>query len=159
MSEMSVKEAKKYLRDNWDKGVNCPCCGQRVHKRKETLSAGKVFWLIHLYRLNRQSPYVHARDVLDQCKDTMASVDYSKLKWWGLIEQKPKDAEDDEDKRTSGLYRITDMGKLFVENKVTVNKALFVFNSIIAGRTTEMVGIRDALGTKFSYSELMRGHE
>lgn len=47
----TIAEAKQYLNDNFENGVECPCCGQNVKKYKYNLFATSALALIDLYKL------------------------------------------------------------------------------------------------------------
>lgn len=80
--------------------------------------------------------------------------DWAKMKYWGLIEAK-QDIRDDGSPRV-GYWKITTLGKQFVDKQVKVPSHVYTYNSESLPRTVEtMVTIDDALGTKFSYDEIM----
>jgi hypothetical protein len=75
------------------------------------------------------------------------------LHHWDLVQAKAK--TEDEDKRGSGLWKLTDWGRQFVRKEVTVPKHAFVFNKTLIKHSKDRVNIVTALGKKFSYDELM----
>ena len=77
-----------------------------------------------------------------------------KLYHWGLIEEMAKDPGDTT-RRTSGLWRPTEKGVQFVQCLLQVPKRVYLYNNEILGWDDQTVTIRDALGTKFDYAELM----
>lgn len=146
----TIKEAKEFLRLNADEGCICPCCGQRVKFYKIKLSSGKAIHLIKMYHLTKNGNYVHALSALEA-----NSGEYALLRHWGLIEES-KEAPT-EDVKSNGLWRITEKGKRFVVGDIRVPKRVILFDNRFLGYQDEkdLVGIRDALGMKFSYFELM----
>ena len=80
--------------------------------------------------------------------------DYAKLRFWGLLQSSSDEPE--EDKKSSGFWKITDKGKKFVENSITIKEKAYLFNNKCYGFTGEEINIVQALGNKFSYSELMQ---
>ena len=52
----TVKEAKTFLRKNFDQGIDCPCCGQFVKKYKRKLNSSMAYALI-LIGKNRLAGY------------------------------------------------------------------------------------------------------
>jgi hypothetical protein len=75
------------------------------------------------------------------------SREEGKLHWWGLAESH----------EVRGLHRLTPHGALFVRNGLYVPRWALVYNDRLLGLDdSEMVDIRQALGDKFDYDELMR---
>lgn len=146
----TIKEAKEFLRLNADDGCICPCCDQRVKFYKNKLSARKAIYLIKLYHLTKDGNYVHALSALEA-----NSGEYALLRHWGLIEESQEAPT--EDVKSNGLWRITEKGKKFVLGDIKVPRHATVFDNRFLGYRDEkdLVGIKDALGMKFSYFELM----
>tara|TARA_A100001515_G_scaffold120041_1_gene102859 strand:+ start:8922 stop:9530 length:609 start_codon:yes stop_codon:yes gene_type:complete len=84
--------------------------------------------------------------------------DYAKLRYWGLMERMPKDPE--QDKRSSGMWRLTKTGKMFVYGKATVSSVCYYRHPEggVLGFEPKQIGIEEALGKKFSYKSLMAGY-
>ena len=151
--DSTIGEAKTVLRENWEKGVECPCCTQLVKLYSRKLYSVMAVMLIKLYKYDKQHPseYVHVSELM--WKGQTANYDFSKLRYWGLIAEKTKDA--DANKRTSGYWAITDKGRDFVEGRRSISKYVQLFDSKKFGYTGEQVTIKDALGDDFDYRELM----
>lgn len=64
---------------------------------------------------------------------------------------------DDPKKKASGFWRITDKGKQFADGIIKVQSRILVYNNTFQGFSdkSELIGIKEALGNKFDYSELM----
>jgi len=84
--------------------------------------------------------------------DTIGAGDFTKLRYWDLIETR---ANDNSKTKDSGFWRITEKGRDYVEDRIQVPKICMVFNRRARGFSTDLVGIRDALGKDFDYPELM----
>lgn len=149
----TLEEAKAFIRENWEKGTACPCCGQLVKLYKRNIYAVMAADLIRLYHLD-QSKYHHIGKFSN--KNRSGGGDFAKLVYWGLVEEEPKPA-DDKKKRTSGMWRITEAGKSFAERRLRVPKYAQVYNGKLLGLTGDRVMIDDALGDKFDYDKLMKG--
>jgi hypothetical protein len=148
----TIDQAKQYLRDNCKKGVECPCCHQYVKLYKRPMHTAMAVSLIKLYRLSRERiEYHHINEYVD-----LSAGDFSKLRYWGLVEEKQKDA-DDSTKRTSGYWKITDAGIQFVLEQAKVQSHILLFNSKFLGFAGDMVSIKDVLKNKFNYQDLMYG--
>lgn len=150
----TLDEAKAYLRENWEVGTPCPCCGQHVKLYKRSLTSGQAQALIILYRYMVQNPdeeYVH---VSTFNTTAFRGGDFAKLRYWRLIEASENV---DTDKKDSGLWRITERGVEFVTGERYIPKRVHLYNGKIVGWSEDNIDIVDALGTKFSYEELMKG--
>ena len=88
------------------------------------------------------------------CPDHKTGSAFAKLALWNLIEKRPKDTSDTV-RRTSGFWKLTDMGIAFVEKRITVPRIMFVYNDCILGESDDKVDITYCLKKKFNYTELM----
>ena len=140
-----IREA---LRAKLDKGTICPTCDQhaRRYKRKLNSDMARALCLIVTQWENQDSEWVDVRDI------DVRGGDYAKLRHWGLIRQR---INDDETKRTSGMWTPTDLGQEFARNVVEMPTYVFIYNNEVDGFSEERSSIRDALGAGFNYSELM----
>jgi len=145
----TLEEIKEYLKENWLKGSSCPACGQHVQLYKLKISGQAVRDLIRLYKLSegQVNEYHHINDF-----GNLASRSFSKLAHWGLIEDEPNE---DEAKRTSGMWAMTEKGRRFVAKELEVPKYAYIYNSQCKTVSPETVGVEEALGHKFNYKELM----
>ncbi len=145
----TVEQAKKYLRNNFEDGCKCPCCDQYVKIYKRKLMVKPIKLLVSLYKMNRG--YHHVYDMSGE-KVTTGLGDFAKIKYWGLIEEKPNT---DEKKRTSGYWKITQKGVDFIEGKISVPKYVLIYNAKKYGVDDEKtITITDIL-ENFNYKELM----
>ena len=80
--------------------------------------------------------------------------DFTKLSWWGYIEMA---SNEDKSKKTSGLYRITPLGKLFVIGGVSAPPKCMVCQNNVHWWVGRPVLIHQTLGKNFNYQELMAG--
>lgn len=165
ISETStVKEAKDYMRPLLKSGVTCPCCARHTQMYSRTITSAMARGLIVLYRLRHSkqdaNEFMHIENVLKEVQGLPASIraDIPKLRFWGLIEPDGKDNEETGNPNT-GMYRITEQGKLFVEGKITVSKHVNIYNNRFFGYNpvTGTISIQEALKNKFNYEQLMKG--
>lgn len=153
---MTVDEAKAYLRINFEKGATCPCCGQLVKRYSRPFHATMALTLIRLYQLcSKENDYYHVKQIVRGISDT-GTNDFSKLRYYGLVIEKPKDANDTKT-RTSGFWTITDKGRDFVEGRISVPQRLVLYNKKSLGFEGKEIFIKQALGEKFDYDQLMKG--
>lgn len=153
----TLEEVRLFLRENWGKGVNCPCCRQRVQLYKPKLYSTQCVCLINLNRERLAgNEWVHV-DKFDyyntEGKGRARGHNFSEIRYWGLIEQQP--ASEDSKTRTSGCWRITQKGIDFVNGKITVQERIRVFNATFYGFEGKQITIKEAMGNKFDYNELM----
>lgn len=145
----TLEEAKEFLRENWENGVPCPCCKQFVKLYKRKLNSSMARTLINLYRASDGlQSWHHHTDFRTE------SNDYPYLKIWELIEEKEHDPEDTT-KKNSGYWRLTSKGIDFVQDEGTVKSHIRTYNSKFYGFAGKQVNIRECLGKKFNYEELM----
>lgn len=152
----TLVEAKKHLRANWERGVECPCCGQFVKLYKRKLTSAMAYVLILMSRRSG-TDYFHVENWL-KTENTPASLrgDFPKLRYWGLIEAQAGKRSDGSSRL--GFYRITQAGRDFVAGNSTIPSHAHLFNQKFLGLTGDLIDIRTALESKFSYDELM-GHD
>lgn len=154
----TIEEAKQFLRENWGgKIVLCPCCKQSVKLYERKITSSMAYGLILLYRYFRLSPhnaYVHIENYFKELK-IASSIrgDMVKLKYWGLIERSFGIRSDGSFR--NGYYRITEKGTQFVLGGFQVPRCVKLFNNKFYGFSEEMTTIKEALGDKFNYRELM----
>lgn len=150
-TDTPLGEARDWLRNRIDEGASCPCCQQyaRVYRRKITSRQAHGFILVwraagidwvHI-------PTVHPAFTGDGGKLSM-------LRYWGLLEE-ADDKRDDGGR--AGWWRITSRGRLYLDDQLRVPKYARTYDGRCLSLVGEPVGIRDALGTRFRYDELMAG--
>ena len=147
----TIEEARAHLRANLDEGTRCPCCDQyakRYRRKLNSSMAAALCWM-----------WTHARDAWIEVPTAapawiLKAREYPKLAWWGLIEEQPR--ADGSSGRTSGVWRVTQKGADFVRGGRPVARYAFVYNGTVEDFTTERpTWIREALGDRFDYRELM----
>ena len=163
----------KHARDD---GIDCESCGRLMKYYNRKLSSSHALTLINLYRLHAAEADLNYHHVSEFDK-TRSRGDFAKMLFFGLLNEKPmmqaaaaepkkrrkkQDVPvqpfDDEDKRTSGYWRITLEGVHFVEQQLKLPKyAVVHYESTLDGFAGKFVSIVDCLGSNFSYSELMGG--
>lgn len=143
-------DARKWLDERKAEGETCPCCGQHAKLYKRIITSGIAWSLIGLYRHGAAERYVHKPTVLKGWGS--ASRDESTARYWGLLVEETTQREDG---GRAGYWRLTVRGIAFVRDAGVVQKYALVYNGECLGLEGELIGIRDALGTKFDYDELM----
>ncbi len=159
--DRSLKEAQDHLRKNLAKGAKCPCCARfaKLYKRQITSSMayGLILLYINRHAVQNEMEYIHIENFFkNQNIASSIRADVPKLRFWNLIEPDVRGREEDENP-ANGLYRITEIGKQFVEGKASVNSHINVYNNRMYGHPKEgkLITITQALKEKFDYNKLM----
>lgn len=131
--------------------THCPTCGRyaQIYKRRITSTMAKQ--LVELVQAAPNGEYVSYRVI------KIVGGDWSKLKWWGLIENQSHVPGED-GKKSSGFWRVTQKGFQFLRGEITVPDAMFVFDGEPMSVSPEQVTFSDSLGHHFDYNEIMEGH-
>jgi hypothetical protein len=150
----TVHEAREFCRENRDSGCICPCCGQDVKMYNYKFHSSLAQCMIGLVRVFEQSQnWVHVKDIpVPGGRASDRGGHLAKAVHWGLIEAKPND---DSSKRTSGLWQPTQKGRDFVHGRISISKYVHLFNNTVHGFSMEITTIKQALGDKFDYAELI----
>jgi hypothetical protein len=154
----AIAEAQERLEEAAiGKGTNCPCCGQFVKVYKRKLYTVMAMALVHIYQdhcIHGFTGYIHVPSLLNGKGVVARGGDYTKLEYWGLIEAQQHERNDGSTR--TGMWRITQMGRDFVEDKMRVPSHIFLYNNQLVGMDVEMISIREALGQEFDYGALMQ---
>jgi len=148
-----VADARRQIHEQIEAGeqVRCPVCDQncKLYKRKlNAMQASFLCWLVRRFKSNGGEWIDVPREY-----DRNIGGEYGKLAHWGLAELKAND--EDPSKRTSGQWRPTLRGIDFVNELVTVPKYVYLYDNRLYKVSDEQTTIREALGDKFDYEELM----
>lgn len=147
----TIAAGKKWLQARLAKGEKCPLCNQnaKLYKRKINSGMAKALISMHLHTgAFGKSGWVY----LPGISHLWQGRDEAGLRYWGLIEES---TEPREDGGRAGWWRVTERGRLFVLDGTTVPTYALIYDGKVMGYEGDPVGIRDALGSKFSYAELM----
>lgn len=161
MQEPRISEARAKVRAGLDKGTICPCCDQMVKRYARKMSSIIARWLIAFARASEGDAgrWVHVREpggLLGGDSSAARSGDYAKARYWDLLRQKePGDDEKDDEKGSSGLWRLTPKGWSFVAGRLAVPATVLVYNNQPLEFQGPELSVKEALGVKFNYKELM----
>ena len=150
---VSISEAGALFRAQLGHGnaVKCPCCrrlGIVVRRKLHSGIASSLCWLVWRYRLTGMWIYVPD----ESPKWLIKFREWGRLRFWGLVEARPGD---DEDKKTSGMWRPTPLGFDFADGVVQVPECIFTYDNSVVERSRELIHIEEALDARFSYRELL----
>lgn len=130
--------------------VICPCCTRlaKVYDKRK-LNSAMAARLIGFYRQFGVGEWFHSPSFARNDGDT------GKLGYWHLVEEERTIRRPDGGR--AGYWRVTPTGQAFVRGEITVPKFAVVYDKVVLQLTGEPINIRQALGSKFDYAELM-GH-
>ena len=155
------------LQAEWDiiirnKGGHCACCGKwgKVYRHGISHAMMKaLLWMASNHGENwvnmpKQAP-----------RDLIQTYTFATLKWWRLIQplhiEQEVNVEDgklvyaDTETRSSGIWRVTPLGMQFAKGLCQVPKFVYLYNDTLKDVSTETIYIKDCVGKKFNYSEIM----
>lgn len=142
-------EARKWLRaEAAAGGAKCPCCTQFTKVYRRPLNSGMARSLIRMYRA-AGTDWQHVPTTTSG-----GSREEGKLRYWRLVEE---DRREREDGGRAGWWRVTNAGRAFVLGQFQVPKHAIIFDArcLRLDSTDGLITIREALGKKFNYAELM----
>ncbi len=140
----TLERAKQELRERLDGGTTCPCCGQFAKRYRRKIYSSMVRVLVQAYR--KRPEWIHDSQYR-KCGDL------AKLRYWGLLEER---GEEGDQTPSSGWWRITPLGEMFVTNQTRVPKYVYLYNAEVEGFSLEEISVVEAVGDKFDFWELMR---
>lgn len=146
----TIAQGKAWLRARLDKGADCPLCHQRAQTYRRKLNTGQVRGLITMWHVyGRQWGHLPSTATLARL-----GGEFARLRYWGLVEEATDPRPDG---GRAGWWRITDRGQRFVLGQLTVPTYAKIYNNKVQGFEGPHVNIKQALGTKFNYNDLMNG--
>ncbi len=143
----TLERAKQELRERLDGGTTCPCCGQFAKRYKRKIHSGMVRSLVFAYRSQGKDGWIHGSQM------GAWGGDCAKLRYWGLLEER---GDEGDQTPSSGWWRITPLGEMFVTNQTRVPKYVYLYNAEVEGFSLEEISVVEAVGDKFDFWELMR---
>lgn len=136
-----------------ENGTYCTHCGRWAQKYRKVLGEPVAKFLIKLYVAQQHHDrYYTTRELYPG--DNKASTEGVIARFWGLI-----DVADTHNSGNApvGSYHLTDLGRRFVMGVEHVKSHAYTYNSEFLGLDGHLISIRDALGKKFNYDDLMAG--
>lgn len=128
---MTLEQARKILMfERFSQpGIECPVCLKHAKVYARYLGASGLWLLVRLYWLQHDPTNIsYAKVGKKGVIPSPPGGDYAKMRWWGLIEPQPDQVRADGSKR-AGFWRITNLGRQFVEGSVKVRRCLYEYNS------------------------------
>lgn len=148
---MPLVRARELLRELAEQeGVTCPCCGQLAKVYPRQIHSTMARELIRLWRAAGTGSWFHLPSLLGH-----NGGDVTKCRYWGLLEEE-RDVRRDDGGR-AGFWQITEAGEAYVHGRLAVPKYAHVYDGVFQRYDGPLQTIRQALGNRFDYQELM-GH-
>jgi len=144
--------ARMYLYDNLDEGVRCPCChkfARRYRRRFNGTMARSLMWLVRAYA--ETGDWVNVAKTAPRW--VVRSNQLPTIRWWKLA-IRPADCEDPKLKH-SGSWKPTEKGIAFVNREIKIPSTCVTWNGEVEDLEGDYVDIKEILGVKFDYSEVM----
>jgi hypothetical protein len=147
-----VRSMNAILQDGYR--AYCPVSGSIVQLYRRPLTETHVKILTRLYALSLTSKatYVHFRKFSGGHSDG----DLAKMRFWGLVDQKPRPAGDDvDDREWRGHWRITNLGRRWLNGADRIPRHICLFRGEFLGfwDEAEVHGPQDVL-PEFSVDSL-----
>lgn len=135
-------------------GVVCPTCGGRAKIYKYKFHRSAALCLIALVKNFRLTgDWAHVRDITIRGESVASRGGHlAKTALWGLAEPA---SNDDTAKRTSGMWKPTERGILFVDKEIRVPRRVLLYHGVPLKWSRKLIGIDEALGDTLNYEELM----
>jgi len=152
---VTLAQTIRWVEERKRKGIRCPCCGQfsKIYVRKLNSSMARgLITLYHFAMANPNQSSLHIPSIFRE-KKVCSSNDGALLRHWRLIVS-TGGMRADGNKRV-GHYRLTTLGVQFARKEASVPSHAILYNEELIGLGGEPTTIRDALGKRFSYDELM----
>lgn len=155
MSEVTLTRAREILRADLEEGAKCPCCTQFAKVYRRRIGSASAMALVLLHR-DAGTAWVHLPTFLKERQGNAHTGDVAKARYWGLVE--PVDATRDDGSYRVGTWRLTEQGVRFAAGRLRVPKYARIYDGRLLGLDAEeWVDIKECLGHKFDYRELMEG--
>jgi hypothetical protein len=144
----TIQVGKDWLLARLRRGDKCPLCGQRAQLYRRKINSGMAHSLIRMYRINGTG-WVHVPTSIGA-----RSREEGKLAYWKLVEEQ---AGKGLHGGRAGYWRVTALGEEFIRQQAQIPTYALVYDGRVLGFEGDMIGIKDCLGTKFDYDDLMAG--
>lgn len=152
--DMTMEEVRNLMVERVAEGMSCPLCGRysKIYARKLNDRIGRV--LIAMWHKNGDG-WVHVPTLgvkAEEAGTRSKSGEHAFAKHFDLIEQNTG-------KGGRGFWRLTPLGVKFVHNQINVPFCVWVFHGqLLQTDDSKLVSIRDVLGTRWDYDQLMRSN-
>jgi len=149
MFDDGTRDFLKELREDWKikiqgNGAVCPCCDR---KGKVNMFRFTQTWAITLkWMFDHQGDDGWVNVQRGAPRIVLRGKNYSMIANWGLIESQTN---------RSGVWRLTQEGKDFVQGYTRIPIKLFTYNNSAWGFSSEETSFRGCFGKHFDFDEMM----
>jgi hypothetical protein len=152
----TLRQARDWLIARLEEGALCPCCTQIAKEYHRPINSTMARDLIVAWRAyGTRFGYLQEVRRVIKAATGHSNREEPKLRYWGLMEEENVRRPDG---GRAGWWRVTPDGEDWVLGRSVVPKYAWVYdNRLIALDRRQHVTIREALGHRFNYDELMRG--
>ena len=148
------------LREHWGLKIEglggyCPVCDRwgKIYPRSlNSAMARGLLWLVK--QQPRSDGWIEVAEIAPRWM--LRTPQFASLKYWGLVATMPVDKGSKV--KSSGLWQVTDKGRAFAHQQLTVHKYVHVYNDTALGLDGDQVYITDCLGDKYDYQQIMGGY-
>ena len=106
-----------------------------------------------MFNATKPGEFKHLNDFASQKGD---GDEIAKMRFYGLVEAMPN--TDDPTKTHSGMWRLTPLGRQFVQGAATVQKYVWVYRSVLKRSGGPQIRLSDCFGKKFDIRETRPGY-
>jgi len=154
---ITLAEAREewFRRTIMEEGGHCPCCdrwGKQYRRGINKTMAYNIGWLAGMGSPGGEWIDVPRRGP----RFVVASNQLPTMRWWDLCERNDSTAEE-EDKKHSGFWRITELGALWAANRVRVPKYVWTYDGEVKHIEGPNILISEVI-ENFSFTEIMNTH-
>lgn len=150
-AHLILSRAKAKVKAESGKGLVCPCCLRFIKTYQRPINSRQAVAMINLYKHTAPGEFAHLTKFGDP------SNEISKLRYWALVEEQVHLLTKPSGKRHSGCWRLTPLGRQFVEHKTLIPKYAVVHLGVLLWLLEKpMTSIHTVLGDAFNYKKLMQ---
>ena len=139
------------MEQNFESGFTCPHCGSYVKQYRRSMNSNMALALLLLYKFNIRK-FVKVEDFIIKNGQKRCG-DFTYLTHYRFLEKQIGKRKDGSGR--NGYYRITPEGIDFASGRTTAAAKFIMLHGVCQGFEGEQINIRQALGKKFNYDELM----
>lgn len=143
------------LKSEWEdtikgEGGHCPVCDRwgKIYPRGINNTMAKS--LIWLSSRSSDGSWVDVPNTAPSW--ILRSNQLPTLRWWDMVER--NDDDKSQENKHSGMWRVTEYGKLFAQNKIQAPDKVFTYNGEVVARSVVMTSITQCFKQDFDYRDV-----
>lgn len=155
----TVAEARNYVHEHRTDpgGTRCPVCDRLVVIARRGFTASMGYAMVLVYQRAQHigwDEWIHVEELIKSAPVPTAIAGNCTLPhFWGVLEKKMGERPDGS--KSVGYYRLTALGRQFVEGNAAIPKTAYMYNNEVIDFSDEKVFISDLKGKEFNYREVM----